>query len=139
MAAKSKAKQATVWSSSVIYYVMRAAHRVTLLLAALSTFALFATIISLPVNTAFDQEQGEVEYSVQFQHDLTATLDSLMRIAIMWAIVAVGVSLLLWLMPRVRQHEKRLVFDGLVIAIFFGTTAVLAQAIVRSFLAGVIG
>ena len=65
---------------------------------------------------------------------MQTALDHLEWNAIVMSFVAVVLSLVLLLLPRVRQFEKRLVIDGVVIAVFCLFAVLLAVRLETSFI-----
>jgi hypothetical protein len=131
--AKQKQKKGVIdTSQSATYYASRLVQRITLLLAAMSTVILWATLVTV-TNTfsIFGAIQDEKLNTLELNRGITYEIDKLTSYAVFFSVLAILVTLLLLTLPRVKKYEKRLVADGLVIAGFCLIASAECQTIMR--------
>jgi len=105
-----------------------------LLVAGLTTFALWVVVISSSVDSLYiSSAKSGVDLS-QPNEILSSTINKLSTLSGTWALAALVLTALLALFPRVRKYEKRLVVDGLTIASFLLLATAFCQTTVRYFI-----
>lgn len=127
-------------SQNTAYYIARIIQRISLLVAAASTFILWATLISISHTISFVGLGDGINNISQdeLNNGITREIDKLTMNSVVLSIAAIVITILMLKFLRVRNNEKRLVVDGFVIAGFCLVVSMFAQSIYTYILSRVI-
>lgn len=123
-------------TSSTLYYSLRIVQRWALLVTGLVTVIHWVVLLSITISTTMIGQQTNHGYrNPQLLNDTIRTAtDRLYLQVTVAAAVATILTLAMLCMPRVRQFEKRLVIDSLVIVVFCWVSVALSQPLVQTFI-----
>jgi len=121
---------------SVAYHIVRVFQRIALLYTALCTVIYWVVLLVFAIL---------VEYSIQTvghefrdrqatQTAITAATNALLWQALYAGLAAVVLTLAMLAFARVRRYEKRMVIDGIVIAVFCAYTVAISQFAISYFI-----
>lgn len=136
--ATKKQQQSLISTSAVSYYVVRSVQRVSLVVAALATFSIYACLAAIGLGFPFGSDEVSVRSAQDYSDSAVRTIDTLTVTAAVLALVAVILSLALLAFPRVQKYQKHLVVDGIVLAVAFFALAIVAQSVVQRLAAAVL-
>lgn len=127
-------------SQNTAYYIARIIQRISLLVAAASTFILWATLISISHTISFVGLGDGINNISQdeLNNGITREIDKLTMNSVVLSIAAIVITILMLKFLSVRNNEKRLVVDGFVIAGFCLVVSMFAQSIYTYILSRVI-
>lgn len=121
-------------TSSTVYYSLRIVQRFILLSLGLITILYWIELISVSVSSSYAADTSSKMLSSDLNDLISRSLSAISAVAMLVALVATGATAVLYLVPRVKRFEKRLIVDSVVFIAFCLLAVRLAESIVGFFL-----
>ena len=124
-------------ASSLTYYILRIAQRLSLITVIGATIAHWTILISFYVTNRYVGELENLKFtdSEQLNSDIERALHLQSLAVLRWVLLGATVTFLLLLVKRYRKYEKPMIIDSLTIIAFCLISVALSQMIARAFLA----
>ncbi len=129
---KSKRIKIIDTSSAATYHTVRIAQRLTLLAAAGLALWYFVTLVSVSSSLIIAGAQENIRFNNPELVNTTITMmiEKLRGWSVSMSVVSLLITGLLVLFPRVRKFDKKLVIDGVIVAVFLVAFAQIAQGLI---------
>lgn len=116
------------------YYLLRSAQRFVLFFLGLLTFAYWTFLITVSYITTVEFSERQRANSESLNNLTNQTLSGISRAVTIWAVAAICITVVLFMIPRVKKYEKRLITDSIVFVVFCLVAVAAAQTLIANFL-----
>jgi len=136
-AAQTTQKTQIMQMSGSMYHIICAIQKVSLLVAAGSAIILWSTLISIAHGYSFimSMEGPRLANLEEWNRGIADEITRLTHYSVAFALVALGLTLLLLKIPRASKFDKKMVVDGVIVSLFLLSASLWCQPLFRFVLA----